>query len=79
MQEGVFVRIFVASPSDVKDERDEACRVIHDWNAANSMTRSVLVEPVRVETHSQAVQGAHPQDLINGQLLERCDLLVAIF
>ncbi len=42
------------------------------------MSRSVLIEPVRVETHSHAVQGGHPQDLINSQLLDRCDLLVAI-
>jgi len=31
-----------------------------------------------VETHSHALQGGHPQDLINGQLLDRCDFLVAI-
>ncbi len=78
MQNGTFIRVFVASPGDVHLERDEACRVIHNWNAAHSISRSVLIEPVRVETHSHAVQGGHPQDLINGQLLNRCDLLVAI-
>lgn len=78
MQNGTFIRVFIASPGDVRQERDEACRVIHNWNAAHSMSRSVLIEPVRVETHSHAVQGGHPQDLINSQLLDRCDLLVAI-
>lgn len=78
MQNGTFIRLFIASPGDVHQERDEACRMIHNWNAAHSMSRSVLIEPVRVETHSHAVQGGHPQDLINGQLLDRCDLLVAI-
>ena len=78
MQNGTFIRVFIASPGDVHLERDEACRVIHNWNAAHSITRSVLIEPVRVETHSHAVQGGHPQDLINSQLLNRCDLLVAI-
>jgi hypothetical protein len=78
MQKGAFVRVFIASPGDVYQERDEACRMIHNWNAAHSMSRSVLIEPVRVETHSHAVQGGHPQDLINSQLLDRCDLLVAI-
>lgn len=78
MQNGTFIRVFIASPGDVYLERDEACRVIHNWNAAHSMSRSVLIEPVRVETHSHAVQGGHPQDLINSQLLDRCDLLVAI-
>lgn len=78
MQNGTFIRVFIASPGDVHQERDEACRMIHNWNAAHSMSRSVLIEPVRVETHSHAVQGGHPQDLINSQLLDRCDLLVAI-
>lgn len=78
MQNGIIVRVFIASPGDVHGEREEACRVIQEWNAAHSLSRSVIVEPIRVETHSRAVQGGHPQDLINGQLLERCDLLVAI-
>tara|TARA_R110002049_G_scaffold300015_1_gene490551 strand:- start:1238 stop:2329 length:1092 start_codon:yes stop_codon:yes gene_type:complete len=78
MQNGIIVRVFIASPGDVHVEREEACRVIQEWNAVHSLPRSVIVEPIRVETHSRAVQGGHPQDLINGQLLERCDLLVAI-
>ncbi|MCS7466361.1 DUF4062 domain-containing protein [Stieleria sp. ICT_E10.1] len=78
MQNGIIVRVFIASPGDVHLEREEACRVIQEWNAAHSLPRSVIVEPIRVETHSRAVQGGHPQDLINAQLLERCDLLVAI-
>ena len=49
MQNGTFIRVFIASPGDVYLERDEACRVIHNWNAAHSITRSVLIEPVRVE------------------------------
>ena len=78
MQNGIFIRVFIASPGDVYQERDSACQVIHRWNAAHSLKQSILIEPVRVETHSHAVQGGHPQDLINGQLLDRCDLLVAI-
>ena len=48
------------------------------WNAAHSIRRSVLIEPARVETHSHAVQGGQAQDLISSQLLDRCDLLVAV-
>ncbi len=78
MQNGIFIRVFIASPGDVQNERDAACQVVHQWNAVHSLKKSILIEPVRVETHSHAVQGGHPQDLINGQLLDRCDLLVAI-
>ena len=79
MQTVNLIRIFIASPSDVAEERDAACRVTQEWNAAHSLARSMIIEPVRVETHVQAAQGGHPQDLINAQLLERCDFLVAIF
>jgi hypothetical protein len=79
MQRGLIVRGFVASPSDVDDERKEAVDVIAEWNAANSLTRATIIEAVRIETHAQLAQGAHPQDIINGQLLDRCDFLIGIF
>jgi hypothetical protein len=79
MQRGVVVRAFIASPGDVRDERDEACSVIAEWNAANSFEKGCIIEPVRMETHSRLAQGSHPQDIINGQLLERCDFLVGVF
>ncbi len=28
MQNGTFIRVFIASPGDVHLERDEACRVV---------------------------------------------------
>ena len=61
------------------DDRNKACSVVAEWNAANSLYRSVILEPVRIETHIQVTQGGRPQDIINGQLLERCDLLLALF
>lgn len=79
MQRGVVIRAFIASPGDVRDERDEACSVIAEWNAANSFEKGCIIEPVRMETHSRLAQGSHPQDIINGQLLERCDFLVGVF
>jgi len=79
MQTSTAIRIFVASPSDVKAERDEAVKVIREWNAANSYARKVILEAVAFEKHVASQQGSHPQDIINRQLLDRCDLLIAIF
>ena len=79
MQPGLIVRGFIASPSDVNPERDAASRVITEWNAANSLARAAIIEPVRVETHAELGLGTHPQEIINKQLLERCDFLIAIF
>lgn len=43
------------------------------------MARKAITEPVRLESHAQLAQGSHPQDIIDRQLLDRCDVLVAIF
>lgn len=79
MQRATVYRVFLASPSDVAEERRVARDVIADWNAANSHTRGVVVEAVGYETHTQAQLGDHPQHIINKQLLDRCDFLLAIF
>jgi len=79
VQQGVFVRFFIASPGDVQAERESACDVLHSWNAAHSLARNASIEPVRLETHAQLAQGSHPQDIIDRQLLDRCDVLVAVF
>jgi hypothetical protein len=78
-QQGFLVRLFIASPSDVAEEREAAVRVVTDWNAAHSLRRKALIEAVRMETHAQAALGDHPQTIINRQLLDRCNLLIAIF
>ena len=79
MQPVYAVRVFIGSPDDVAEERREAGRVIHEWNASHSLNRRTLIEPVRMETHAQATLGGHPQVIINRQLLDRCDFLIAIF
>jgi len=73
------IRVFIAGPDDVIAEREAAVGVIHMWNASHSLDRRTLVEPVRMETHAMAALGDHPQAIINRQLLDRCDFLIAIF
>lgn len=79
MQAGIIVRGFIASPSDVQEERERALDVVTKWNAVNSLDRSMTIEAVRVETHAEAQLGSHPQEIINATLLGRCDFLIAIF
>ncbi len=79
MQQGLIFRGFIASPSDVEEERDAAADEIAHWNGANSLARAAIIEPVRIETHARSALGAHPQEIINKQLLDRCDFLIAIF
>jgi len=54
MQSAKIVRVFVASPSDVSDERTQGCEVIRLWNAANSYSKLIIIEPVLVLKQANA-------------------------
>ena len=78
-QPGLIVRILVASPSDCIQERKAVPEVIYSWNAANSLQRAAILEPVLWETHATPALGDRPQALINEQLVHQCDALVGVF
>ena len=72
-------RVLIASPSDVTDEREIAVRTIQEWNDLNAAERQVVILPIRWETHSAPEYGKRPQEIINQQIVDHCDLLVGIF
>lgn len=72
-------RILIASPSDVTEERDIAVRTIQEWNDLNAAERQLVLLPLRWETHSAPEYGRPPQEVINRQVVDHCDLLVGIF
>lgn len=71
--------ILIASPGDVAAERGIVRDVVYEWNAIQSLQRSTVLLPIGWETHSSPEMGAHPQEIINRQIVERCDLLIGIF
>ncbi len=73
------LRVMIASPGDVAEERRVVTEEIHRWNDANAFVRQLVLLPLRWETHSTPQQGGHPQTIINRQLLDDADILVAIF
>lgn len=72
-------RILIASPSDVPQERKIIPEVIYHWNAINSLRRNILLEPVLWESHASPEMGDRPQEIINKQLVENCDILIGTF
>lgn len=72
-------RILIASPSDVTEERDIAIRTIQEWNDLNAAERRLVLLPLRWETHSAPEYGKRPQEVINRQVVDHCDMLVGIF
>ena len=69
----------IASPGDVDKERSLIRDVILSWNNRFAESRKAILLPVGWETHSIPEMGAHPQAILNKQLLDVSDLLVAIF
>lgn len=71
--------VMIASPGDVSSERAIIRDVIYEWNAVNSMNRKIVLMPIGWESHSSPEMGLPPQEIINKQVLEKCDLLVGVF
>ena len=71
--------VMIASPSDVASERSIVREAIYEWNAIHSEEKSMVLLPVGWESHTSPEMGARPQEIINRQTLDKCDLLVAIF
>ena len=73
------LKVMIASPGDVANERRVARDVVHEWNAVHSLDRKTVLVPVAWETHASPAMGERAQQIINKQLLSDSDLLVAIF
>lgn len=72
-------KIMIASPGDVNNERNLIRDGILSWNNRFAESRTTILLPVGWETHSVPEMGAHPQTILNKQLLEVSDILVAVF
>ena len=71
--------VMIASPGDVASERAIVRDVVYEWNAVNSSSRKVVLLPIGWETHASPEMGAPAQEIINRQVLAKCDLLIGVF
>jgi len=71
--------IMIASPADIPNEREQVHQAVTRWNEANTANRNIVLVPLRWETSSVPMLGKHPQALINSQLVEKSDIVVALF
>lgn len=72
-------RCLLISPSDVDEEREALQTVVNNWNAHVGKMLRVRVELVRWETHSSPDLAGIPQEVLNSQIVDDCDLGIAIF
>lgn len=68
--------LFLASPSDVTEEREAAVRAVDEVNRSQRI--GVRIEVVRWETHSRPGIGQDAQDVINQQLAADYDIFLAV-
>lgn len=72
-------RLFIASPSDIENERNIISEVVTDWNIQQGQTKSVNIEVASWHTHSYPSHGDRPQGLINKQVFDSSDIIVGVF
>lgn len=74
------LRVLIASPSDVKKQRNEVEEAIFLWNKQYAEDLNIVLLPSRWESDvPPSYNGSDPQQVINKVLVERCDILIGIF
>jgi hypothetical protein len=73
------LKVMIASPGDVAAEREIVTQELYRWNNANAVSRELMLQPVKWETHSSPEMGTHPQTILNERLLLDADIVVGIF
>jgi hypothetical protein len=73
------LQILIISPGDVQEEREIVSQVVFEWNYVNSRDRSIVLLPLRWETHATPEMGQRPQAVINRQVVDYCDMAIGVF
>lgn len=79
MYHAKVLEVFIASPSDVTIERNLTEKIVQEWNAIHSKNNGTILLPMRWEKNVYSDFSSTPQNIINKQILENADVLIAIF
>jgi hypothetical protein len=72
-------KVLITSPADVGDARRAIQDVLNSWNSIHAEYLGAVVLPIMWETHAVPQMGDRPQEIINREVVENCDLLVGTF
>lgn len=72
------LQVFVASPGDVREERESLESIIAELNRTWSKTLGVRLELLRWETSTHPAAGNDPQDVVNSQITDEYDIFIGI-
>lgn len=79
MQTAQLVTVMIASPADVAKARDAVLKSLHAWNDANARNRNTVLLPLMWESSAVPQLGADAQSVINSQLVDQADVVIALF
>lgn len=81
MEEVKLLKVFIASPGDINQERNEVEQIIYKWNIENTDRKKVVLMPIRWENNSipSYTENMSGQAILNQQIVENSDILIAIF
>lgn len=77
--QATVLKVLIASPSDVAEEREAVASAIDEWNANHHEQTGMMLHAVRWQTHSYPVAGDRPQALLNKQIVDTAHFLIGIF
>ena len=75
----IVLSVLVSSPSDVAAECATVLTAIRDWNSSHSRDVGIIVESVQWQTHAYPESGDRPQAIINKQIVDESDMVIAVF
>jgi hypothetical protein len=79
MYDAKVLEVLIASPSDTSKQRAAIRDAVVRWNEAESRRFGVVLLPVMWETHTYPDLSAPAQPVINKQVVDRADIVVATF
>jgi nucleoside 2-deoxyribosyltransferase len=75
--ESTVYTVLIASPN--MPERQLVQKAIWEWNIHNSKSLDIVLLPVMWETHAAPQLGEAAQDVVNKQIVDNCDMAIALF
>jgi hypothetical protein len=75
----IVLSVLISSPSDVLAETATIRSAIYDWNSSYSRELGIVLEPIHWQTHAYPESGDRPQAILNKQVVDESDMVVAVF
>lgn len=78
-EQSILYKVLIALPSDSTEYLGLIQSSIINWNSEHGSLHNATLQPVNWKTDSTPEIGQHPQSILNRQLVDTCDILVAVF